>query len=216
MEKECIELNKRFICAHTKNRPYIILKWAQSADGKTGKINERVQISNPASKVLTHKWRSEEMAIMVVANTALVDNPSLDVREWNGKNPLKVIIDREGDLKDHHHLNLFKGEDSTLVFSTQDFKLNPPHKTFIIDEQSHFMNIVFQKLLEFGITSCFVEGGSRLHQSLINENLWDEIRLFQSPQKLFEGIQAPTLPTLPSTSVFIEDNTLTTIRNRNI
>jgi diaminohydroxyphosphoribosylaminopyrimidine deaminase / 5-amino-6-(5-phosphoribosylamino)uracil reductase len=214
LESECRELNKRFICAHTLKRPYIILKWAQSADGMTGKINERVQISNPATKVLTHKWRSEEMAIMVGANTVIVDNPSLDVREWNGKNPLKVVIDRDGDLMNHLHLNVFKSEIPTLVFSSKKMNLNLPHKSIIIDEQSHFMNIVFQKLLEFGITSCFVEGGSRLHQSLINDNLWDEIRIFQSPQKLIEGIQAPTLPVLPSTSVFIEDNTLTTIRNK--
>lgn len=216
LETECRELNKRFICAHTKNRPYIILKWAQSADGKTGKKNESVQISNSSSKVLTHKWRSEEMAIMVGAKTVLVDNPSLDVREWNGKNPIKVIIDRDGDLKDQHHLNVFKSEERTLVFSSKELKLNPPHKAFLIDESYSFMNHVFQELLTLGITSCFVEGGSMLHQHLIHENLWDEIRVFQSTYSLIEGILAPTLPTLPSTSIPIDDNTLTIIRNNNI
>lgn len=215
LEAECLELNKRFVCAHTKNRPYIILKWAQSEDGKTGKVNERVQISNPSSKILTHKWRSEEMAIMVGANTVLVDNPSLNVREWKGKNPIKVIIDRDGNLKDHLHLNIFKSEEPTLVFSTKELNLNPPHKTFLIVDHRSFMNIVFQNLLELGITSCFVEGGSQLHHHLLKENLWDEIRVFQSPHKLIEGIQAPALPTLPASSVFIDDNTLTTIRNRN-
>lgn len=216
LENECRELNKRFICAHTKNRPYIILKWAQSADGKTGKKNESVQISNSSSKVITHKWRTEEMAIMVGANTVLVDNPSLDVREWKGKNPIKVIIDRDGDLKDQHHLNVFKSEEPTLVFSSKELKLNPPHKAFHVDESNSFLNHVFQELLTLGITSCFVEGGSMLHQHLIQENLWDEIRVFQSTHSLMEGIQAPTLPALPSTSIPIDDNTLTIIRNNNI
>jgi diaminohydroxyphosphoribosylaminopyrimidine deaminase / 5-amino-6-(5-phosphoribosylamino)uracil reductase len=216
LEAECRELNKRFICAHTQKRPYIILKWAQSADGKTGKANEKIQISNLSTKVLTHKWRSEEMAIMVGANTVIVDNPSLNVREWNGKNPLKVIVDHDGDLIYHQHLNVFKSNESTIVFSTRELNLKPPHKTFLIDENDSFMHIVFQKLLEFGITSCFVEGGSMLHQYLIKENLWDEIRVFQSPHKLNEGIQAPTLPALPASSVFIDDNTLTIIKNRKI
>lgn len=216
LETECRELNKRFICAHTKNRPYIILKWAQSADGMTGKVNERVQISNSFSKVLTHKWRSEEMAIMVGANTVLVDDPSLDVREWKGKNPVKVIIDRDGDLKDRHQLNVFKNDVPALVFSSEDLTLNSPHKAFRINDQRSFMTQVFQMLLTLGITSCFVEGGSMLHQHLIQENLWDEIRVFRSNHQLTEGIQAPSLPRLPSTSIPIGDNTLTLMRNKNL
>jgi diaminohydroxyphosphoribosylaminopyrimidine deaminase / 5-amino-6-(5-phosphoribosylamino)uracil reductase len=216
LEAECRELNRRFICAHTNNRPYIILKWAQSADGKTGKVNEKIQISNPATKVLTHKWRSEEMAIMVGANTILVDNPSLDVREWKGENPLKIIIDRDGVLSGFHDMNVFKSKEKTIVFSAKELNIHPPHKAILIHEQSSFMNIVFQKLLALGITSCFIEGGSQLHHHLLKENLWDETRVFQASHPLNEGIQAPALPALPATSEFIGDNTLTIIRNRNI
>lgn len=214
LEEECKELNKRFLCAHTKNRPYIILKWAQSADGFTGRMNERVQISNENSKILTHKWRSEEMAIMIGANTARVDDPLLDVRFWKGKNPIKVIIDRSGVLQNHTHLKILNGEEPTYIFTTSALSLKAPNHVIKISSDGSFMNQVFAELNKIGITSCFVEGGSILHQLLIQENLWDEILVFTSPNSLGNGIKAPALPILPSTITQIDDNTLTTIRNK--
>ncbi len=214
LEKECIELNKRFLCALSKNRPYLILKWAQSADGFTGKIDERVQISNESSKIYTHKWRSEEMAIMIGANTARVDDPLLDVRIWQGKSPIKIIIDRSGILQNHPHLKILNGEDPTYVFTSSTLSLKAPNQVIKISNEGSFMNQVFVKLDKLGITSCFVEGGSTLHQLLIQENLWDEILVFTSPNELGHGIKAPEMPNLPSTITAIDDNTLTTIRNR--
>jgi diaminohydroxyphosphoribosylaminopyrimidine deaminase / 5-amino-6-(5-phosphoribosylamino)uracil reductase len=214
LEEECRELNKRFLCAHTKKRPYIILKWAQNADGFTGRINERVQISNESSKIYTHKWRSEEMAIMIGANTARVDDPLLDVRLWQGKNPIKVIIDRSGVLLNHTHLKILNGEDTTYVFTSSHMTINPRCKVIEIGGDGSFMSQVFKELIQLGITSCLVEGGTTLHQLLIQENLWDEMLIFTSPNELGQGIKAPELPNLPSTITPIDDNTLTTIRNR--
>ncbi|MEQ1665783.1 MAG: bifunctional diaminohydroxyphosphoribosylaminopyrimidine deaminase/5-amino-6-(5-phosphoribosylamino)uracil reductase RibD, partial [Bdellovibrionales bacterium] len=171
LEEECKELNKRFLCAHTKNRPYLILKWAQSADGFTGRMNERLQISNESSKVYTHKWRSEEMAIMIGANTACVDDPKLDVRLWKGKNPIKIIIDRSGVLQNNTHLKILNSEEPTYIFTTSKLSLKAPNQVIKISNDGSFMNQVFYELKNLGITSCFVEGGSTLHQLLIQENL---------------------------------------------
>ncbi|MFN0190340.1 MAG: bifunctional diaminohydroxyphosphoribosylaminopyrimidine deaminase/5-amino-6-(5-phosphoribosylamino)uracil reductase RibD, partial [Bacteroidia bacterium] len=214
LEDECRELNKRFLCAHTKNRPYLTLKWAQSADGFTGRINERIQISNESSKIQTHKWRSEAMSIMIGANTALVDDPLLDVRFCNGKNPIKVIIDRSGILQNHSHLKILNCEEPTYIFTTSNLSLKAPNQVVKISSEGSFMNQVFTELINLGITSCFVEGGSTLHQLLIQENLWDELLVFTSPNALGHGIKAPELPILPSTITPIDDNTLTIIRNR--
>ena len=214
LEEECRELNKRFLCAHTKNRPYIILKWAQSADGFTGRTDERVQISNESSKIYTHKWRSEEMAIMIGANTARVDDPLLDVRLWQGKNPIKVIIDRSGILQNHTHLKILNSKDPTYVFTSSHMTLNPHCKVIEMGGDGSFMSQVFKELIQLGITSCLVEGGTTLHQLLIQENLWDEMLVFTSPNELGHGIIAPAFPILPSTITAIDDNTLTTIRNR--
>ncbi len=214
LEEECRELNKRFLCAYTKNRPYIILKWAQSADGFTGRTDERVQISNESSKIYTHKWRSEEMAIMIGANTARVDDPLLDVRLWQGKYPIKVIIDRSGVLKNHTHLKILNSEEPTYIFTASTLSLKAPNQVVKITSEGSFMNQVFIELINLGITSCLVEGGSTLHQLLIQENLWDELLVFTSPNELVQGIKAPVQPNLPSTITPIDDNTLTTIRNR--
>ncbi len=214
LEEECRELNKRFLCAQSKNRPYLILKWAQSADGFTGKIGERVQISNESSKVYTHKWRSEEMAIMIGANTARIDDPQLDVRLWKGKNPIKIIIDRSGVLQNHTHLKILNSAEPTYIFTSSTLSLKEPNHVINISNDGSFMNQVFSELNKLGITSCFVEGGSMLHQLLIKENLWDEILVFTSPISLGNGIKAPKLPILPSTITQIENNTLTTIRNK--
>ncbi|MBK9638861.1 MAG: bifunctional diaminohydroxyphosphoribosylaminopyrimidine deaminase/5-amino-6-(5-phosphoribosylamino)uracil reductase RibD [Bacteroidetes bacterium] len=214
LEEDCRELNKRFLCAHTKNRPYIILKWAQSADGFTGRLNERVQISNELSKTYTHKWRSEEMSIMIGANTAIIDDPQLDVRYWKGSNPIKVIIDRSGVLQNHAQLKILKSEDPTYIFTSSTLSLNSPNQVIKISGDGSFMNQVFAELNKLGITSCFVEGGSTLHQLLIQENLWDEMLVFSSPISLGKGIKAPVLPNLPSTITPMDDNTLTIIRNR--
>lgn len=116
LEKECLALNKRFFTFHNQLRPYIILKWAQSSDGKiTGNNSSRMLISNETSNRLVHKWRGEEAAILVGTNTALNDDPALTARLWPGKDPVRGVIDKE--LKLPAHLKLFDGSTETIVFN---------------------------------------------------------------------------------------------------
>src|SRR5207244_2168337 len=115
LEKESIELNKRFFTFHRERRPYIILKWAQSNDKKMGRTDKRILISNEYSNRLVHKWRTEEAAIMVGTNTALIDDPALTARLWPGKDPLRLVIDLE--LKLPLSLKLFDGKVKTIVFN---------------------------------------------------------------------------------------------------
>ena len=116
LEKACFELNKRFFTFHERYRPYIILKWAQSVNGKTGaKNSDRLLISNDYTNRLVHKWRSEEASILIGTNTALKDNPSLTTRLWQGKNPVRIIIDRELQLPSK--LNVFNNESKTIIFN---------------------------------------------------------------------------------------------------
>jgi diaminohydroxyphosphoribosylaminopyrimidine deaminase / 5-amino-6-(5-phosphoribosylamino)uracil reductase len=172
LEENGRKLNERFFTVVEKNRPYIILKWAETADGFiAGENFEQVKISNALSHKLSHKWRSEEDAIMVGTNTALHDNPKLNVREWIGRNPVRIVIDRCNRLpKDLH---LFDGSIKTITLS------DPTQ----LDELQN------QK-----IQSLIVEGGTKLLQSFIDENLFDEIRVFRSQKQLKKGILAPILP----------------------
>ena len=115
LEKECIDLNKRFFTFHQKFRPYIILKWAQTVNGKIGSADKRILISNEYSNRLVHKWRSEEAAILVGTNTALQDDPSLTTRLWKGKNPVRIVIDKE--LKLPPTLKVFNKEAKTIIYN---------------------------------------------------------------------------------------------------
>jgi diaminohydroxyphosphoribosylaminopyrimidine deaminase/5-amino-6-(5-phosphoribosylamino)uracil reductase len=195
LEQECIFLNRRFITFHRKKRPYIILKWAQSNDGFIAPLHQQkgkqFQISSKLSQTLVHRWRSEEQAILVGTNTAMKDNPVLNVRFWKGKNPLRVVIDRE--LKLPMSLNLFKGKQSTLVF-TEKKKRKSGNAEFInVGSGSTMLDEIMEHLHSLAVLSVMIEGGALLLQNFINRNLWDEARVFTSPPFLFKGIHAPTL-----------------------
>lgn len=166
------ELNARFFTVIEKSRPYVILKWAETIDGFiAGENFEQVKISNTLSHKLSHKWRSEEDAIMVGTNTALYDNPQLNVRNWTGRNPIRIVIDRNNRLP--QNLHLFDGSVKTIILK----------KTLQLDE-----------LQKEKIQSVIIEGGATLLQSFINENIFDEIRVFRSKKQLYKGILAPFLP----------------------
>lgn len=176
LEEKGRELNARFFTVIEKNRPYIILKWAETADGFiAGENFEQVKISNTLSHKLSHKWRSEEDAIMVGTNTALYDNPKLSVREWTGRNPIRIVIDRNNRLP--------AAPDGGA--STRGFILNSPNVNSIVSE------IAF---LGTAVGSVIVEGGTKLLQSFIDAQLFDEVRLFRSQKQLKKGILAPILP----------------------
>ncbi|KJD34579.1 riboflavin biosynthesis protein RibD [Tamlana nanhaiensis] len=175
LEAECKQHHKRFFTFHNKKRPYVILKWAQSADGfiapKTKNEQKPVWITNTYSRQLVHKWRAEEQAILVGYNTVVADNPSLTTRDYTGKNPIRIVIDKKASLpKD---LAVFNNEAETLVVPNN----NP--------------STICKTLFEANINSVIIEGGSKTLQAFINEGLWDEARVFKGHVTFSEGVEAP-------------------------
>ena len=197
LEEECSQLIQRFITFHTHQRPYILLKWAQSADGFID--NERtdgtpVAFSTPLTSMLVHKKRSEHTAILVGRKTALLDNPSLTTRQWYGKNPIRLVIDK--DLTLPTHLHLFDGEVRTIVFT---HKANIPSGSneieFIaLDFNHNILPQLMEVLYKLKIQSLIVEGGSTLLQSFIDAECWDEACIETSPLVLKAGVKAPDMP----------------------
>ncbi|MDW7692712.1 bifunctional diaminohydroxyphosphoribosylaminopyrimidine deaminase/5-amino-6-(5-phosphoribosylamino)uracil reductase RibD [Flammeovirgaceae bacterium SG7u.111] len=191
LEKQGLELNKRFFTSMTKQRPYIILKWAQTADGFVARKNfDSKWISNQRSRQYVHKWRAEEDAILVGSNTAKHDNPTLNVRDWSGKNPTRIVIDR--NMKLSPKLNLFDGTIPTLCFNLSKNEEQENLKYIQLEEES-FLKQVLEKLHENKLYSVIVEGGSQILHSLIKEGLWDEARIFTSETMFGEGIPAPRI-----------------------
>ncbi|HZW65757.1 MAG TPA: bifunctional diaminohydroxyphosphoribosylaminopyrimidine deaminase/5-amino-6-(5-phosphoribosylamino)uracil reductase RibD [Hanamia sp.] len=192
LEHECRDLNRRFFTFHQKQRPYIILKWAQSANGKIGSDgNERILISNDYSNRLVHKWRSEEAAILVGTNTVLKDDPSLTTRLWKGNNPVRVVIDKE--LKIASSFKIFNEEAKTIVFTVLK---NAAEKNaqFIKLNRQNFLKEMLHSLFENNIQSVLVEGGTKTLQSFINASLWDEARIITSKEMIIEnGVEAPEM-----------------------
>ena len=195
LENESLELNKRFFTFHQKQRPYIILKWAQSLDGKIAASskpsNERTLISNEYSNRLVHKWRSEEAAIMIGTNTAIQDDPSLTTRLWEGKNPLRIVIDM--NLRLHSTLKVFDKKIKTFVFN----KIKHSEEENLIYyklEPENILKTIMKALHAMNIQSVIIEGGATLLQSFINAGLWDEARIITNEQMLInDGIDAPRL-----------------------
>jgi len=192
LEKECIQLNKRFFTFHQKKRPYIILKWAQTSDGKIGTENgKRILISNDYSNRLVHKWRSEEAAIMVGTRTALKDNPSLTTRLWKGKNPIRIVIDN--DLKLPLDLKLFNQESKTLILNNIK-NSEEQNVQYIKVEEDNFTEKALDCFYDLNIQSILVEGGAKTLQSFIEANLWDEARIITNEKMMIgKGINAPDL-----------------------
>jgi diaminohydroxyphosphoribosylaminopyrimidine deaminase/5-amino-6-(5-phosphoribosylamino)uracil reductase len=192
LEKECLELNKRFFTFHKKGRPFIILKWAQSANGKIGSNGkERIRISNDYTNRLVHKWRSQEASIMIGTQTALQDDPSLTTRLWKGGNPLRIVIDRE--LKLPGTLHIFDGEATTVVFNLKKEETRSGIR-FIKIQEENFLPGLLHALFEMNIQSILVEGGATLLQSFIDGGWWDEARIIINEEMdIAEGISAPVL-----------------------
>ncbi|MEQ6118716.1 bifunctional diaminohydroxyphosphoribosylaminopyrimidine deaminase/5-amino-6-(5-phosphoribosylamino)uracil reductase RibD [Reichenbachiella sp. MALMAid0571] len=183
------EINKRFFSAIEKKRPYIILKWAQTADGFIARENfDSKWISNEYSRKLVHKWRAEEDAILVGTNTAKYDNPSLNVRGWEGNNPLRLVINKNLSLD--NSLNLF---DRTIPTVCYNLKKDEIAENLIFKKISkgHVIRDILFDLDERKIQSLIVEGGSSLINSFISEGLWDEARVFTAKNTFGNGIAAP-------------------------
>lgn len=184
-------LNRRFFTNQEKKRPYVVLKWAESADGFMAKPDfGAVQISNPLSRQLVHKWRGEEDAILVGTRTARYDNPQLTAREWPGaRNPVRVVIDRLVTLPPV--LRLFDGTAPTLCYTTTEERESEGVAFVRLDPEGEFLPQLLADLHRRRLGSVLVEGGAATLQSFLESGLWDEIRLFRSPVSLGMGIAAP-------------------------
>lgn len=194
LEQQALELNKQFFCFHRNKRPFIILKWAQTADGFLAKENyEAIPVSNEYTNRWVHKMRAETAAIMVGTHTALYDDPSLTTRKWPGKNPLRIVIDRQ--LKLNSGAALFNNDAPVIVVNELEEKQAGHIHYFKVDSNSSMLTQLLQLLFVKNISSLLVEGGSKLLQSFVNENLWDEAYVISNPQLyISSGIAAIKLP----------------------
>jgi len=201
LEKECRELNKFFFTFHEKKRPYIILKWAQTADGFIDIIRgekspqEPIWITDNFAQIINHKWRAEAQSIIVGANTAINDNPKLNVRKWEGNNPLRIVIDR--DLSLPKTLSLFDGTTPTLVFTEKQYDNKINIEYCKINFNNNIINQIQEILYTKNIQSLIVEGGAKTINSFIKENLWNEARVFIAEKYFKNGINAPVINKIP-------------------
>lgn len=188
-------VNRRYYTFHQQHRPYIVLKWAQTADGLVARSNyDSKWISGIHARKLVHQWRSQEMAILVGKNTYRYDNPQLNVRNWSGKNPLRIVIDPEQTLD--KNLNVFDQCHPTLCY-TQSPPGNLPNLEYTSLPQTTDwyakISYVLSNLYHRNVASVFVEGGAQLLSFLIQHGWWDEARIFTSESEFGEGISAPLL-----------------------
>jgi diaminohydroxyphosphoribosylaminopyrimidine deaminase/5-amino-6-(5-phosphoribosylamino)uracil reductase len=225
MEEASRELNRRFFTFHERQRPYVILKWAQTQDGFVDmqrKADDPIGprwITNDVSRHLVHKWRTEEQAILIGSLTALKDNPLLNVREWHGKDPLRLLIDP--GLQVDESYRMVRDELPLVVFTDQT--ADPAraeklagHQVEIIrlDFGKNVLRQIFGHLYERKILSVFVEGGSHTHRQFLQSGHWDEARIFVGNRLFHSGVEAPPFPVMDSwKSTGLKDTRLYVFRN---
>lgn len=213
LEKESRVLNRRFFTFHEQRRPYIILKWAQTIDGYIDISEEKKKttrgqwITNDTCRSLVHRWRTEEDAIFVGTNTALLDNPSLNVRSWAGRNPVRIVLDR--NLRLSSSLHLLDGSQHTIVFTEKEVESahNVEYVTVSFSTESLWLEML-SFLHTSNIQSVIIEGGAVLLNSIINQGLWDEARIFIGNVHFGDGILAPVFDFTPVSEKYIGDSRL--------
>ncbi len=192
LQPEAEELNKRFITFQTKSRPYIILKWAMTSNGFISEgDNIQSRITNDQSVELVHKWRSEEQAILVGKNTAIIDDPQLTVRHWKGKNPVRIVFDRNLELPSSLHL--FDQEAPTLVFNAKRSEVNGDIELIKISFDEDNLDQLLSELFNRNIQSVIIEGGRKVLENFIKKGFWDEARIFISKDRFNKGVKAPEI-----------------------
>lgn len=218
LKSECNFLNRRFFTFHQKRRPYIILKWAQSQDGYLDKLRQSSDpacptwITSPRLRALVHKWRSEEQAILVGANTAVMDNPRLNVREWTGKSPLRILIDPR--LEVPQNLHLFDNSQPTIIFNgVKELSINSMDYVRI-DFEKNVPQQILDVLYQRSVQSVIIEGGRMVLNSFIEKNLWDEARVFYGVPFFKTGIPAPVIYGKTHESIAFEKETLKIFYNQ--
>lgn len=200
LEKECRELHKRFITYHEQQRPYIILKWAETMDGFIAPLKKErtwepspVWITDTPARQLVHQWRSEEQAILVGTKTVLEDNPKLDARLWKGRHPIRIILDKDLRIAGDHHV--MDGSIRTLVLTgvTTASRYIAGIDYGTLDFSKEIAQQICQILYDKQVTSVLIEGGGQTLQTFINAHLWDEARVFIGNRNFYNGLKAPEL-----------------------
>ncbi len=206
LDKKGRELNARFFTFIEKKRPYIILKWAETRDGFIARENyDSKWISNVYSRQLVHKWRTEEDGIVVGSKTAMHDNPQLNVRDWSGKNPTRIMIDRF--LKLDNTLHLLNGKEPTLYYNVLKNEAHHNLSLIRLDEDDFLQNMLTD-LFNRKTQSIIIEGGAQTLSYFIEANLWDEARIFIGTSSFGKGILAPRLHGNLLTTEWIGDDEL--------
>ncbi|MDP2540626.1 riboflavin biosynthesis protein RibD [Tenacibaculum discolor] len=220
-EEACKEHHKRFFTVQNKKRPYAILKWAETKDGFIAPLTKEEQkpvwISNQYSQQLVHKWRSEEHAILVGTNTVIADNPSLTVRSWYGNNPIRIVIDKT--LRISTEAIVFDGNIKTIIITEkkEDKREKRKEKQNVIYETIDFSSQIAKQICEVlhkhQIQSVIIEGGAQTLQTFINENLWDEAKVFIGDINIKEGVKRPVFNAKLSSEEKIDNDILRIYRN---
>jgi diaminohydroxyphosphoribosylaminopyrimidine deaminase/5-amino-6-(5-phosphoribosylamino)uracil reductase len=191
-------LNRRFLTFHQEQRPYILLKWARSSDGFLDDHGKTARISSPETDVLVHRWRSEEQAILVGSRTVVNDDPQLNVRHVDGRQPLRVVLDRGGIVP--AQARVFKADGLAMLFTATDRHL-PDVDEVTLDRDEDPLDILLRELKDTGYTCLLVEGGGRLLGHFIERGLWDEARVITGVAALGSGTRAPFLEREPVSSI---------------
>lgn len=220
LENDSINLNKKFFTYYRKKRPYIILKWAQTTDGyidivrNTSQKPQMAWISSEISRMLVHKWRAEEHAILIGTNTAQLDNPQLNIRFWNGNNPVRIVIDRS--LRLSSGLHLFDQTSSTVVLNEKKEMIDGKIEYIRINFNDKFLEGILKILFHKEIQSVIIEGGKMLLDSFIQENIWDEARVFIGNREFKKGVRAPVIPAEPAQIARLSDDRLLIFYNNSV
>lgn len=215
LQKEATQLNKRFLKNFKEKTPYLILKWAETADGFIARRNfDSKWISNEISRTWVHKWRAEEDAIMVGTNTVEHDDPTLNVRDWVGKDPTRIVIDR--NLRLYGERKVFYGDIPTILYHFENVnqKLSHQRKLGVGLQKEHFLDLLFKDLHQKKISSVLVEGGATLLNALIQAGFWDEARVFKSKTTFGKGIKAPIINGVLDSINHIDDDVLMIYKNQ--
>lgn len=210
LEEQAQELNRRFFTFHEKKRPYVILKWAQTSDGFIARENyDSKWISNAYSRQLTHKWRTEEDGILVGKNTAIHDNPALTARDWMGPNPTRILLD--SNLVVPNTSTIFHEDTKTLIINVLKNEKKETNNWIKVDAINP--RTVLSNLYREQIQSVIIEGGSQVLNSFIQENCWDEARIFTSHSSFGKGIKSPPIEGTVKSTESVVDDELTILHN---
>jgi diaminohydroxyphosphoribosylaminopyrimidine deaminase/5-amino-6-(5-phosphoribosylamino)uracil reductase len=218
LEAEATFLNRKFIASHTRQRPYITLKWAQTADGfmdkmRNGEEPAQFAISGPESKAFVHQLRATHDAILIGLQTALNDNPSLTTRDFSGKNPIRLVLDRQHKLPET--LSIFADGQPTWRFTAVGKPKDGIVKTIVLAE-ANFLQGVLDFAHAHGIQSILVEGGATILRAFLATGLWDEAIVITSPAKIANGLSAPTLPNLSTAKATLGRDSINRYQNHDL